>query len=343
MTLRTLTTPVFALFCLMGAALAPGCGGDDENGGSGGSSGSSAGSQGSGASSTGGSSSGGTSSGGTSSGGSSTGGSNAGGASTGGSSGATSGGTGGGAADSGTGCGTTQCTNCIDDDMDGKVDSNDPECTGPADNDEGTFATGIPGDNVDPCKQDCFFDGNSGQGDDKCEWQLKCDPANPGAPKCPYDPNFNNCPTQQSQACIDFCTKLTPNGCDCFGCCEAPLPDGGRIHILLTPECTIDAINDPAKCKPCTQRTNCVNDCGRCELCFGKTELPADCTPDAGSGTGGSGGSAGTSSTPDGAAGSGGNCPTPICPAGRQACGVSCLPGCAPGTYCLTGCCIPIR
>src|SRR5262245_10911807 len=40
------------------------------------------------------------------------------------------------------------CSNGIDDDGDGLVDGFDPECTGPLDNDEGSFATGIPGDNV---------------------------------------------------------------------------------------------------------------------------------------------------------------------------------------------------
>src|SRR5204863_6684485 len=58
--------------------------------------------------------------------------------------------------------GQTQCSDGIDNDGDGKIDYNDPECVGPLDNDEGTYATGIPGDNVDACKQDCFFDGNSG-------------------------------------------------------------------------------------------------------------------------------------------------------------------------------------
>ena len=71
--------------------------------------------------------------------------------------------------------GQAACSDGIDNDGDGLIDYNDPECVGPLDNDEGSFATGIPGDNVDPCKQDCFFDGNSGLGDDGCEWQLKCD------------------------------------------------------------------------------------------------------------------------------------------------------------------------
>src|SRR5688572_6561790 len=35
------------------------------------------------------------------------------------------------------------CDNGLDDDEDGLIDGLDPECTGPFDNDEGTFATGI--------------------------------------------------------------------------------------------------------------------------------------------------------------------------------------------------------
>src|ERR1700753_3665886 len=54
-----------------------------------------------------------------------------------------------------TGC---ACSNGIDDDGDGLADADDPECVGPNDNDEATFATGMPGDNKDPKWQDCFFD-----------------------------------------------------------------------------------------------------------------------------------------------------------------------------------------
>src|SRR4051812_32143406 len=138
--------------------------------------------------------------------------------------------------------GSTQCSDGKDNDGDGLVDYLDPECVGPADNDEGTFATGIPGDNIDACKQDCFFDGNSGMGDDGCEWQLKCDAANPGKNVgCPYDPSFNNCPATQSQKCINNCRKYVPNGCDCFGCCA--VPDVGSL--LLLPTCTAAKFNDP--------------------------------------------------------------------------------------------------
>src|SRR3954465_9676020 len=124
--------------------------------------------------------------------------------------------------------GQTQCSDGIDNDGDGKTDYNDPECVGPLDNDESSYATGIPGDNVDACKQDCFFDGNSGMGDDGCNWQLKCDPKSANN-RCPYEMNYamsatNECSISGSQSmkCLDNCRKYVPNGCDCFGCCAVP-------------------------------------------------------------------------------------------------------------------------
>ena len=219
--------------------------------------------------------------------------------------------------------GVTQCTDGIDNDGDGLIDAWDPECIGPLDNDESSFATGIPGDNIDPCKQDCFFDGNSGQGDDKCEWDLDCDPKNPGAPKCPYDPN-KDCKTQGDD-CIKFCSALTPNGCDCFGCCEIPLGDGSTVTILIGDQgCDAAHANDPTVCSPCTQSTDCINPCDPCEYCLGKNTLPPECTPDGGTGGSGMGGSGGTGG----------------CPSGEQACSPSVA--CPPNYYCLTGCCVQI-
>ena len=157
--------------------------------------------------------------------------SGSGGTTTSGSGGTTGSGTGGGTGSGGTGgtkVGNPQCSDGIDNDGDGKIDYDDPECVGPLDNDESSFATGIPGDNMDACKQDCFFDGNSGAGDDDCNWQLKCDPQSV-EPKCPYDQQYatqhaNECSVSasQSQTCVDKCRKLVPNGCDCFGCCLIP-------------------------------------------------------------------------------------------------------------------------
>jgi hypothetical protein len=222
--------------------------------------------------------------------------------------------------------GSAQCSDGKDNDGDGKIDYDDPECVGPLDNDESSFATGIPGDNMDECKQDCFFDGNSGAGDDGCDWQLQCDPTSVNT-KCPYDMRYvtqhpDTCSTSasQSQACINFCRKFVPNGCDCFGCCIVP---GASTPIKLAPTCTAADFGNPAKCPVCTQVTQCSNPCDRCEICIGKPTIPADCNaPDAGT---------------DGP-------PPPSCGSDFQPCG----PGtnttiCPTGQGCVTGCCLPIN
>ncbi len=138
---------------------------------------------------------------------------------------------------------------------------------------------------MDACKQDCFFDGNSGAGDDGCNWQLKCDPQSV-EPKCPYESSTptqhaNECSVSasQSQTCVDKCRKLVPNGCDCFGCCLIP---GAPTPIRLAATCTAADFGNPAKCPTCTQVTQCSNPCDHCEICIGKPTLPAECTRHAG-------------------------------------------------------------
>jgi hypothetical protein len=238
--------------------------------------------------------------------------------------------------------GSTQCTDGQDNDGDGLTDARDPECTGAVDDDEGTYGTGIPGDNIDQC-QDCFFDGDSGQGNDGCAYPTSCfsgvDPG--GAADC-----FN---CDVSTRCVDYCKPNTPNGCDCFGCCEVSLPGGGTKTVRLSATCSVATINDTTKCETCTQSTACVNKCETCELCLGKTTLPASCTPTGAGGTPGGGGTSGAGGTPAGGnqnaggastGGTGNSCPTPACPSGVQSCGVSCLPDCPSTYFCLTGCCV---
>src|SRR6185295_2832893 len=115
------------------------------------------------------------------------------------------------------------CSNGIDDDGDGTIDGFDVECTGAIDDDEGSFATGIPGDNRDPKWQDCFFDGNSGAGDDRCRYPTGCltGELSQDAPACAV-----------TETCRNNCQPRTPNGCDCFGCCSVQLPGQGHVDIL---------------------------------------------------------------------------------------------------------------
>ncbi|MEI9940975.1 MAG: hypothetical protein WDO69_27475 [Pseudomonadota bacterium] len=68
------------------------------------------------------------------------------------------------------------CGDCADNDGDGLVDSDDPDCTGPCDNTEDSYYGGIPGQNNAPCRQDCYFDQDTGSGNDQCFWSQECDP-----------------------------------------------------------------------------------------------------------------------------------------------------------------------
>jgi hypothetical protein len=341
---------------LLGFAAAGGCGGSDKgNDGSGASGGASGSSGNAGSAADGGVTAG---SGGTSSGGTSSGGTSSGGTSSGGSAGVG-------------GCRVTQCQShvyacgdCVDNDGDGKADMNDPDCLGPCHNAENTYYGSVPGQAGPACTVDCYFDQDSGSGNDDCHWNHQCDPLSTPAnnytpesnPACAYDPGAKTpgamdatCRSgeagpglyeRQSKACLDFCAPLTPNGCDCFGCCELPAESGKFVwlgsEISGEGSCTKATVNDTTKCRPCTPVVGCLNDCKECELCLGKDTLPSSCTPKPpDGGTAGAAGAAGTGGT-----GGTGTC-AQVCPSGVQQCGNGCG-GCGAGFFCLTGCCIPV-
>jgi hypothetical protein len=232
------------------------------------------------------------------------------------------------------------CGDCIDNDGDGRIDFRDPECLNPCDNTEGAvLAGGVGGQTGVTCKNDCYFDfGNGSGGLDECTWDHRCDPLAvapnypPAGPMCPYDSNRvggRDCPSPQSQACQNFCRPLTPNGCDCFGCCTFPqLPQGSYVFLGSRDSsgaftCTFADVTNPDKCKPCTPQGSCFNDCGRCELCIGKTSIPPDCVQ-----------------TPDGGSTSTDMAGQSRCDPGVQPCGLPTDPECPAGSYCITGCCI---
>ena len=181
-----------------------------------------------------------------------------------------------------------ECEDGIDNDGDGAIDLNDLECTSPCDDSELTLLTSLPGQNMD-CKSDCYWDTDSGVGNDDCEWNLACDPLNPGLdtgcdnggmPSASCDPPN----TPQSDTCINTCSQITPNGCDCFGCCEVLVTDGmggfTSQNVYLGNEehpCGLENIED---CTTCTLQENCANPCvaEECEICFGQTEpIDPDC------------------------------------------------------------------
>jgi hypothetical protein len=250
------------------------------------------------------------------------------------------------------------CGDGIDNDGDGLIDWEDPDCLGPCDNTEDSYYGGIPGQSGPACDVDCYWDSNSGSGDDDCKWNHKCDPnelVSPGHPepsaKCAYNLNANISGTnqgctqlyqQQSATCASFCGPITPNGCDCFGCCELPASSGKYVWLGSEDAngngtCTAAGLNDPTKCQPCEPVQGCLNTCAKCELCIGKTTLPPECFPDGG-GVDGGGDGGGTDGGGTDGGGDGGTMMQ--CPTGVQACG---LPGealCPLDYYCITGCCI---
>jgi hypothetical protein len=212
-----------------------------------------------------------------------------------------------------------QCDNCIDDDNDGVIDGADPECTGLSDNDEGSFATAIPGDNIDAKTQDCFFDGNSGGGDDKCAYHTCCLLGAASPAECPSElqpPNYDPTACTASDECRNNCAPLTPPGCDCFGCCT--ICDGaGCANIIINPavapNCDYDVLHDATMCPTCTPSTVCNGgtcDPANCVLCPGQTE--ADLPP---------------------------SCTTQACPAGEATCEVTAD---CPNGFCSNGCCLAI-
>ena len=218
-----------------------------------------------------------------------------------------------------------ECGDCEDNDGDNDIDTADVDCWGPCDNNEEGWAGEIPGQDNSPCKHDCYWDYNSGSGNDDCYWSHKCDPLEPSLPKCEYKPqagipgttkSCSQLQAEQSQECLDYCAPLSPNGCDCFGCCEVQTSMGTETIFVGTEDsggngtCNETTIEDPELCERCTQVASCLNPCEpqNCELCFGETELPKGCK-EAG------------------------------CDPGVESCQINA--NCPEFYFCLTGCCVP--
>jgi hypothetical protein len=242
------------------------------------------------------------------------------------------------------------CGDLVDNDNDGLVDYQDPDCLGPCDNTEDSYYPNLPGASGQDCDLDCFWDTGLGH-NWECYWDHQCDPladvsngtVNP-QPDCSWDSatdgpvggqSFSPSPltcdesfSNQPQDCLDECKPLAPNGCDCFGCCE--LDDqyvwvGSVVEGTNTGTCTLESVGTPSfteDCHPCTPVPGCNNPCDTCELCIGKTTLPPECFGDGGGGAGGN--------------------PPQDCPDNQQACGLPGQDPCPGSSYCITGCCVPL-
>lgn len=162
-----------------------------------------------------------------------------------------------------------ECGDCVDNDGDGFTDMLDPDCLGPCHNSEANYYGNIPGQNNAPCKHDCYFDKDTGHGNDDCFWNHVCDPLEPqlgctsyqgpdyvypSSPSYCGDDGTSSCTcgeleASQTQTCHDTCLPLTPPGCDCFGCCELPASSGNYVWIgTETPKITGSKPESGNKC-----------------------------------------------------------------------------------------------
>lgn len=165
---------------------------------------------------------------------------------------------------------TFACGNGGDDDGDGLVDALDPGCSSACDNDESSLAPVGPGAGAQCMRTDCFWDSEGGSANDGCVWHMGCDPLE-RLEGC-TNPRSGDC-DEQSQMCKDVCGALTPNGCDCFGCCEIE----GQSYFMGSADCALDNLES---CRPCTMVETCAIPCDEeCELCVGQTlsDLPDSC------------------------------------------------------------------
>jgi hypothetical protein len=159
-------------------------------------------------------------------------------------------------------CGAQQCSDGIDNNANGLIDLTDWYCRDPADNDESSFHSAIPGDDGNaPASLDCWFDGNTGSGDDGCSIHACCDID--GACPADLEPalfDANQCSV--SGQCAASCVPLTKPGCDCFGCCEICTPQNGCLNVFVnpavSPTCTLESLGDPSSCKRCVQNPACL-------------------------------------------------------------------------------------
>ena len=158
--------------------------------------------------------------------------------------------------------GAAQCSNCIDDDGDLKIDGFDPECTGPLDNDEAIVR------DRHPRRQHRRDVAGLLLRRQQRRRQRRLQPAHvlpaPGARQAqlplPRRPRTRTSTTSREcyapfgkppvpQKCIDTCGKLAPPGCDCFGCCS--ICNGRRaardidINPAVSPNCTPANLADP--------------------------------------------------------------------------------------------------
>ncbi|MEZ4370052.1 MAG: hypothetical protein R3B07_04475 [Polyangiaceae bacterium] len=156
-----------------------------------------------------------------------------------------------------------QCGNCLDDDNDGLIDSEDPDCLGPCDNTEDSTTRGSPAATkrrarwiATSIRTRATTTAATGRTRAiRCRTRqtttrartARASTTQTRTSRAParVATNFSN----QDAQCEAYCGPLTPNGCDCFGCCELPAGSGKFVYlgseVNKAPTCTRDDVGRP--------------------------------------------------------------------------------------------------
>ena len=225
-----------------------------------------------------------------------------------------------------------ECGDLLDNDNDGLIDQYDPDCLGPCDNTEASYFGGIPGQNNAPCKMDCYFDQDTGPGNDDCYWNHECDPLDvaPAYPPEGLDKATSRIASTTRRPRARLRPPRAPSSSTSKALCVSATAGRSRRTVVTASaaaSCPRAAANTSGSARPSMVwgaatstslmiRTSasrvrrckaCLNGCGHCELCIGKETLPDDCSTE-------------VESPAD--AGDGGitsQCPTAFRPAGSRA------------------------
>ena len=128
-----------------------------------------------------------------------------------------------------------QCSNGCDDDNDGFIDGDDPECTGG--DRRRRVELRAPASRATTATRPSRTASSTATAATAAATAKSTCAASSTDPNCPAEhknPPFDPSACAPDQACIDYCAPLTPPGCDCFGCCT--VCDGaGCVDIYTTP------------------------------------------------------------------------------------------------------------
>ena len=151
----------------------------------------------------------------------------------------------------------SQCTDGRDNDGDGKADADDPGVLGRLRRRRGQLRhrhpRRQPRRRAAPATRTASSTATPARATTAAASTCAAIPPAPGAAICPYTPDRPGLMCAEAvQACVNRCRQVTPNGCDCFGCCAIP---GRDFAVRLSATCTAGALRRSRPAAPAAPRS----------------------------------------------------------------------------------------